>query len=246
MSLNTAHANGGVLIYFNERILLFCDGVEMGFEMPGKSMPHFKGQKKGRIYLTTHRVIFNNKDNKDILQSFSIPFYCMKEVELKQPVFGANYIAGIVNAESGGNWQGLGKWKLWFNSGGAIEFGQAMLQAGRLASNNMRDPPPPYTPPTAPFYQPPPPAYAPPQTAMYAFVPYQTFPSAPPADGVYMSQAPPPYPGIDPSLPAPPGASKAAEAASSAYYSNGNPHDLYIPSGVQFPPSYDEATKKTT
>jgi hypothetical protein len=114
------------------RILLFCDGVEMSFELPGNSMPHFKGQKKGRIYLTTHRVgiidvivlsvafmncpsyvlmvmpllsqmIFNNKDNRDTLQSFSIPFYCMKEVELKQPVFGANYITGIVKAESGGS-----------------------------------------------------------------------------------------------------------------------------------------------
>jgi hypothetical protein len=49
------------------------------------------------------QMIFNNKDNRDTLQSFSIPFYCMKEVELKQPVFGANYITGIVKAESGGS-----------------------------------------------------------------------------------------------------------------------------------------------
>ena len=27
----------------------------MAFDMPG-GMPHFKGSKKGRIYLTTHRV----------------------------------------------------------------------------------------------------------------------------------------------------------------------------------------------
>ena len=52
--------------------------------------------------ITLLQMIFNSKDSKDILQSFSIPFYCMKEVELKQPVFGANYITGIVNAESGG------------------------------------------------------------------------------------------------------------------------------------------------
>ena len=37
------------------RILIYYDGVEMSFDMPG-SMPHFKGNKKGRVYLTTHRV----------------------------------------------------------------------------------------------------------------------------------------------------------------------------------------------
>ena len=37
------------------RILIFYDKVEMSFDMQ-VSMPHFKGHKKGRIYLTTHRV----------------------------------------------------------------------------------------------------------------------------------------------------------------------------------------------
>lgn len=31
-----------------------------------------------------------------------------------------------------GNWQGTAKFKLKFTSGGAIEFGQAMLRAGQL------------------------------------------------------------------------------------------------------------------
>ena len=31
-----------------------------------------------------------------------------------------------------GNWEGHGKFKIWFNNGGAIEFGQAMLQVGKL------------------------------------------------------------------------------------------------------------------
>ena len=48
------------------------------------------------------QVIFNNKNLKDTLQSFSMPFYCMKEVELEQPVFGANYIKGKVLPEAGG------------------------------------------------------------------------------------------------------------------------------------------------
>jgi len=31
-----------------------------------------------------------------------MPFYTLKEVELEQPVFGANYIKGKVKAESSG------------------------------------------------------------------------------------------------------------------------------------------------
>ena len=49
------------------------------------------------------KVIFNSKDSKDSMQSFSIPFFCMKQIELEQPVFGANYIKGKVLAEQGGN-----------------------------------------------------------------------------------------------------------------------------------------------
>jgi WW domain-binding protein 2 len=47
-------------------------------------------------------VIFNNKDSKDALQSFSMPFFTLRELELEQPVFGANYIKGRVKAEANG------------------------------------------------------------------------------------------------------------------------------------------------
>ena len=53
MALNTAHANGGVLIHSGESILLFCDNVQM--EFAGQDSREFKGEKKGRLYLTTHR-----------------------------------------------------------------------------------------------------------------------------------------------------------------------------------------------
>jgi hypothetical protein len=36
-----------------------------------------------------------------------------------------------------GNWEGVIKFKLWFNHGGAIEFGQAMLRAGQLGMSDM-------------------------------------------------------------------------------------------------------------
>ena len=91
-----------------------------------------KGNKKGRIYLTSHRVVFVNKNSNDLFQSFSIPFNCMRNLDIEQPVFGANYIKGEVRAEQYGRWEGVAKFKIWFNNGGAIEFGQCLLNAGRL------------------------------------------------------------------------------------------------------------------
>lgn len=44
---------------------------------------------------------------KDPLQSFMMPFYLMKESEIKQPVFGANYIKGSVKAEAGGAYKAI-------------------------------------------------------------------------------------------------------------------------------------------
>lgn len=50
------------------------------------------------------------------------------QVEIEQPVFGANFIKGKVKAQPNGNWEGEAKFKLLFKKGGAIEFGQAMLK----------------------------------------------------------------------------------------------------------------------
>ena len=86
----------------------------------------------GRLYLTTHRKIFNNKRSGESLQSFSFPFVALRDVELEQPIFGANYIKGKVIAQPNGNFQGEVKFKLHFKSGGAIEFGQAMLRAAQM------------------------------------------------------------------------------------------------------------------
>merc|ERR1712032_590299 len=143
MALNTAHANGGVLIHAGESILLFCDNVTMEFS--GQDGAEFKGSKQGRLYLTTHRMIFNNKKTDDKMVSFSFPFVALKDVELEQPVFGANYIKGKVRAQPGGNFTGEAKFKLHFKSGGAIDFGQAMLKAAQMAGrHSVSDAPPPY------------------------------------------------------------------------------------------------------
>lgn len=111
-------------------IILFCDNVTMEFH--GQEQPEFQGTKKGRIYLTTHRMIFNSKSTNDNMQSFSFPFITLSDVELEQPMFGANYIKGKCRAQPNGNWVGESKFKLHFKSGGAIEFGQAMLRAASI------------------------------------------------------------------------------------------------------------------
>lgn len=49
-------------------------------EFSGQDNPVFKGTKPGRIYLTSHRMIFNNKKSGDDMQSFSAPFIAMNDV----------------------------------------------------------------------------------------------------------------------------------------------------------------------
>lgn len=265
MSLNTAHTNDGVLIHMGEQIFLFCDDVTMEFHHVEQEV--FRGSKRGRLYLTTHRMIFTNKNASDKLMSFSFPFVSISEVELEQPVFGANYIKGKVRAQPNGNWVGEAKFKLMFKSGGCIEFGQVLLKAAQMAMR-MGPPdyaPPPYVPPTGPWYAAPAPAYAPNPTGYYGWVPpTDAFPHAPAANSVFMTDMPPPYPGINgyngyATAPSAPGAAgftmpqntssqdaKAAEAAQSAYYDPNKPQCAYVPppSYYEPPPSYHHATNK--
>uniref|UniRef100_A0A0V0G319 Putative ww domain binding protein wbp-2 n=1 Tax=Triatoma dimidiata TaxID=72491 RepID=A0A0V0G319_TRIDM len=265
MSLNTAHVNGGVLIHAGECILLFSEDVSMDFS--GQDNPAFKGTKVGRIYLTTHRMIFNNNKQNDPLLSFSFPFVTLSDVELEQPVFGANYIKGKVRAQPNGNWVGEAKFKVLFKKGGAIDFAQAMIKAADMASRNGPNSPPPYSPPAGPWYQAPPPAYTATPTGYYGWVPpIHAFPAAPPVNSVYMTDMPPPYPGINAGYAgyasAPPNQQagavgfnpnlmaqsegKAAEAAQSAYYDPNRPQCAYVPPPAYYepPPTYQEANKK--
>ncbi|XP_055384054.1 WW domain-binding protein 2 isoform X4 [Condylostylus longicornis] len=195
MSLNTAHANNGVLIHSGEYILLFSDKITI--EFIGQDSPVFKGSKDGRIYLTSHRMIFNAKNQSESMQSFSFPFVTLNDVELEQPVFGANYIKGKCRSQPNGNWTGEVKFKLYFKGGGAIDFGQALRRAAKTAQSNMHnDAPPPYTPPSGPWHEAPLPAYQPPP-GYYGWLPNnENFNQGPPPNSVFMSDNPPPYPGL--------------------------------------------------
>lgn len=202
MSVNTASTpdGRGVLIYNGEMILLYIPKVVCSFE--GGSDHVFKGKKSGNLYLTSHRVILVNQ-NKDAMRSFSMPFHCMKEVQLDQPIFGANYLKGAAVAQPGGNWSGRVSWKLTFNKGGCIDFGQALLRAVDMASQfRPYDAPPAYAPPPCNFYAAPPAYYTTEGGNYNGFqAPTNVFPEQPPAGSVFVYEAPPPYSGIGPDRP---------------------------------------------
>ncbi|MBZ3874989.1 Serine/threonine-protein kinase Nek1 [Sciurus carolinensis] len=86
-----------MIVNNTESILMSYDHVELAFN-DMKNVPEtFKGTKKGTVHFTPYQVIFLSK-GKDM------PFYLLKNCEIKQPVFGTNYIKGTVKkAEAGEN-----------------------------------------------------------------------------------------------------------------------------------------------
>lgn len=126
----------------------------------------------------------------------------MYDLDLQQPIFGANKIKGKVRSANAMNDPPF-HFKLKFNKGGAIEFGSTMAQAAKsaaaMAANvnyNPMAPPPAYTPsPAEAYYQAPGSVYQPTYPVGFA-IPSHMFNEPPPAGFVFASDAPPPYPGI--------------------------------------------------
>ena len=85
-------------------------------------------------------------------------------------------------AQPNGGYEGEVKFKLRFKSGGAIDFGTAMLKAAQMASRNyVQDAPPPYTAPSGSWYAAPPPAYTASPDGYGGWVPpTNVFPDQPP------------------------------------------------------------------
>ncbi|XP_051769752.1 WW domain-binding protein 2 [Ctenopharyngodon idella] len=254
MALNSNHSeSGGVIINNSESVLMSYENVELVFSDTEHLPEPFRKSKKGSVYLTPYRMIFVTK-GKDPLQSFMMPFYLIKGCEVKQPVLGANYIKGTISAEPGGGWEGSATFKLIFTAGGAIEFGQYMLQVAAQASrgqpvtgnfgcpymaNGAYAYPPP--PPTNGMYSgPPPPGYV--------------YPGPPPPGGSWFDgpaayMPPPPYTApmdqapLDPDLPRTPAAeAKAAEAAASSTATTFAPMRVYLPEDK--PPPYSPPDDK--
>ncbi|XP_068762282.1 WW domain-binding protein 2-like [Montipora capricornis] len=221
MSMNKIECNGGRLTLHGDYVVYHQDGVE--FTLEGDEIPGFlKGSKKGNIFITTQKVIFAPTTASNY-GSFSMNFHSIRNVEVKQPMFGANSVKGDVISEPDGGWQGRGTFKVTFNSGGAIEFAEHFKHAVASAHRPGSQPPPPalghpvfvnrngytynngYQPQAGyygvsgqPFYSPPPPgvypAYPPPVGVVGQPPPYQPHEYPPPYPGQAAPSAPPPAP----------------------------------------------------
>ncbi|KAE9554294.1 hypothetical protein FO519_002465 [Halicephalobus sp. NKZ332] len=230
MSVNTSHTpdGRGVLLFQGEAILIYCKGVDVLFE--ANPNPVFdKKTLHGSLYLTTHRVIFMNNGGGN-LRSFNMPFFCMRNVKLEQPLFGANYMKGTSLAQDGGNFQGDVIWKMTFPKGGCIEFGQALLRATDMAAHARPfNAPPPYVPQNGGYHHVPPPCYTPNNPEFQRAA--NAFRDAP--TDVYVYDSPPPYSGIFPSP------SPQNQNIGNATYPAGNGQNQNIGNGTH-PTSYGQ------
>ncbi|VDP08271.1 unnamed protein product [Soboliphyme baturini] len=182
MALNTDQTpdGRGVVLFNGEVILIYTKTVNFELQSSNSAVT---GKRKGPLYLTSHRIIFTNKNQSDSFKSFSMPFHCLRDVKVEQPVFGANFLKGVVLAQPNGNWEGTATFKLTFDEGGCIEFGQAMLHSveqGKFVQSFAA--PPPYVAPLGGCFCPPP-AYYTCQGGVYngVSVPAAAFPDMPPA-----------------------------------------------------------------
>lgn len=220
MSLNK-NSGVGVALYQGELIHQDKKNVEVNLKKASHSCEHLKGTKHGHAYLTNFRLIFMCTSKNDMLRELSMPFKQIKDFEIKQPVFGANFLTGKLLAEPDGGWEGSVIFEMYFKDGGAITIGQKLVQ---LATN----PQPQLSALSMHIYNGVPhPAYAAPQPQPYAYgggypttqpayVPQQGVPMPGSSNSYYFAapaQQPPPPPAYVAGPPAPPGYTPPANSA---------------------------------
>jgi len=196
MSANQSHTNDGhgILLYSGESVMVYAKQVNLVFKNGSESF--FNGKKTGNLYLTTHRILFLATDD-GALKSLAMPFVCIGNVQLEQPIFGANYLEGTLTAQPGGNFEGELIWRLTFNKGGCIDFGRALRQAvSMVQASRPANAPPAYMPPAGSIYAAPP-IYQAPQNVNGFQAPTHVFPDRPENGTLFMFDQPPPYAGIN-------------------------------------------------
>ncbi|XP_010632726.1 postacrosomal sheath WW domain-binding protein [Fukomys damarensis] len=137
MAVNQSHTENrrGAAISYGESLLKQCSDVELSFPRQPEGSNLFGGTKRGTLFLTPYRVIFVTSHSvNDPMLSFTMPFNLVKNCTVEQPVFGANYITGTIEAAPDGGWEGQATFKLVFRKGGAIYFAQLMMEAASAAA----------------------------------------------------------------------------------------------------------------
>ncbi|XP_060045040.1 postacrosomal sheath WW domain-binding protein isoform X2 [Erinaceus europaeus] len=101
MAVNQSHTENrrGVSIPYGESVLKQSEDVELSFPQQPEGSQFFRGTKRGALFLTSYRVIFVTSHSiSDPMLSFMMPFDRISNCTIEQPVFGANYILGTIQA----------------------------------------------------------------------------------------------------------------------------------------------------
>lgn len=265
MSINTAaNGPGRLLLMSGERVVSRNKSVE--FALDGNNLPpKLLKKESGEVYLTDRRAIFLCSDSKN-LHSFSADFRSLSNVNLEQPLFGANFVKAIVRSEPGGGWDGTAKMKLVFSAGGAIEFGKHLIHMQQGGGPPIELPPTydsfdynPYGPPPAPYnqgggyyppaagappgpgyYPPPPPGYSAGPSG-YTAPPTYVYDSGPAAGSDGPSSSAPPY---NPSFPDNNAAASQVMYSGHTAYTNQQPGPSSGAHPPPLPPDYGRESKK--
>lgn len=191
MSINQAHYEGGLLLYQGEQIVNHSKNVTLALDDAAQqNCDTFCGKHRGIVFVTTHRMVFLNLDQHASLRSFAVAFTYMKNLHIEQPLFGANYIAGLAAAHPNGGFQGEVTFRLTYASGGAIEASAALREVNSIFHQQTEGSPPSYGMAAADLYEPPPPSYAAAQATNNRFAETAMFvsPAQAPYAGLYQRQ----------------------------------------------------------
>ncbi|CAD8113032.1 unnamed protein product [Paramecium sonneborni] len=119
MALNPPITQTGVPLKVDQEFfILHRNEMEGDFKIENRG----KFKAKGRVFLTTCRIVFVNQNyQKDSFKSFDIPLAYLSAEKFEQPLFGNNYFEGIVDPLYN-LLPGRTKFKLWFQAGGCDRF----------------------------------------------------------------------------------------------------------------------------
>jgi len=269
MALNKVDVTGGRLTLQGDYVLHHQDNIE--FMLEGDRLPaNMKSTIKGDMFISNMRLIFVNKGGKGDsgYNSFSMNFDHIRNTEVKQPIFGANYIKGYIIAEPNGGWEGNANFNVYFPKGGAIDFAEKFQKAVKDSLRNRQNGVTPHPPMEPVGYMPAPQmGYAPqpgygqqpgyPPQAGYApqagyppqagYAPQQGYPGYPPPQEslyVYNQSAGPPQ-GAPPNYAPPQGAPppyNPVEGVNTQTQQAGNPkaHEAYMSGNTAYVPNNEQ------
>jgi len=124
MAINPPLIPGGGMpvVAPGEMFLVQRTGIGFKLETPGVG----KMSASGSLFMTTRRITFvcgKVTTTRGItLAAFDLPYSCISGEKFNQPIFGANYLSGIVQPVPGMGLPQAGKFRLVFNDGGVGTF----------------------------------------------------------------------------------------------------------------------------